>query len=399
MFTGGEMVFTRIDPKNPDTSMIVHIRPGWNDLYAYLCGDEKGAAPNAIRGAAAKDAGNRPKRPKCKAFVCTMSERQYAHEMWRLLDPSGKLLPLHDVVALHKRIVCVEHRSGEKKSLANATRGLTNIPEMSVVVDDRTNVWERRAQKNILAIAPFMPYNTDTGPGLQSEVAGKGGVMGMVQSMLTDVRYKFSQQWTRWAARVSSGDPLRPGGEKPAAGEILAPLMASWATDNTETIVRQGGAARAATGAGSSLNAVLKSLGRSKSNAEEAQRRRHEEAKAKAEEEARAKEEEEEKARVEEEERRAAEEERRKEEEERRKEEEEERAKRRLFERLSELSEKDLQTAVELTEKFQPEAVKDGRIEWGKLEDDVVTRLTYIYSGVIEQTDAPPPSEHGGARE
>ena len=105
------MVFTRIDPKNPDTSMIVHIRPGWNDLYAYLCGDEKGAAPNAIRGAAAKDAGNRPKRPKCKAFVCTMSERQYAHEMWRLLDPSGKLLPLHDVVALHKRIVCVEHRS------------------------------------------------------------------------------------------------------------------------------------------------------------------------------------------------------------------------------------------------------------------------------------------------
>ena len=395
MFTGGEMVFTRIDPKNPDTSMIVHIRPGWNDLYAYLCGDEKGTAPNAIRGAAAKDAGNRPKRPKCKAFVCTMSERQYAHEMWRLLDPSGKLLPLHDVVALHKRIVCVEHRSGEKKSLANATRGLTNIPEMSVVVDDRTNVWERRAQKNILAIAPFMPYNTDTGPGLQSEVAGKGGVMGMVQSMLTDVRYKFSQQWTRWAARVSSGDPLRPGGEKPAAGEILAPLMASWATDNTETIVRQGGAARAATGAGSSLNAVLKSLGRSKSNAEEAQRRRHEEAKAKAEEEARAKEEEEEKARVEEEERRAAEEERRKEEEERRKEEEEERAKRRLFERLSELSEKDLQTAVELTEKFQPEAVKDGRIEFDELEDDVVTRLTYIYSGVIEQTDAPPPRNTG----
>ena len=554
---GGEMVFTRIDPKNPDTSMIVHIRPGWNDLYAYLCGDEKGAAPNAIRGAAAKDAGNRPKRPKCKAFVCTMSERQYAHEMWRLLDPTGKLLPLHDVVALHKRIVCVEHRSGEKKSLANATRGLTNIPEMSVVVDDRTNVWERRAQKNILAIAPFMPYNTDTGPGLQSEVAGKGGVMGMVQSMLTDVRYKFSQQWARWAARVSSGDPLRPGGEKPAAGEILAPLMASWATDNTETIVRQGGAARAATGAGSSLNAVLKSLGRSKSNVEEAQRRRHEEAKAKAEEEARAKEEEEEKARVEEEERRAeAEEERAKrlklegenrdgreeykgkeeeaprsnfrriiprppqehwmkeeaarvsaiveqrgadaraklealaemekeiakakaavlagakgednaapmnteddglgsdsdddkpivakaeepkkptaEDEKRRKDEEAKRkkqvracqqcaqwgiravdhfrsckqcpfhkdyvhpkhddeGKKRVFERLSELSEKALQGALNLTEKFQPEAVKDGRIEVGELEDAVVTRLTrYALSrqGVIKQTDAAPP--------
>ena len=46
---------------------------------------------------------------------------------------------------------------------------------------------------------------------------------------------------------------------------------------------------------------------------------------------------------------------------------------------------------MELTEKFQPGAVKDGRIEFGELEDDVVTRLTYIYSGVIEQTDAAHP--------
>ena len=95
--------------------------------------------------------------------------------------------------------------------MAHATRGATHVPELSVIVDDRTNVWERRAQKNILAIAPFMPYNTDTGPGLQSEVAGKGGVMGMVQSMLNEVRFKFSQQWTRWAQRCDRGDPLRPG--------------------------------------------------------------------------------------------------------------------------------------------------------------------------------------------
>ena len=48
---GGEMVFTRIDPKNVDTSMIVHVRPGWNDLYAYLTGEASQAhAPNAVRG-------------------------------------------------------------------------------------------------------------------------------------------------------------------------------------------------------------------------------------------------------------------------------------------------------------------------------------------------------------
>ena len=68
--------------------------------------------------------------------------------------------------------------------------------------------------------------------------------------------------------------------------------------------------------------------------------------------------------------------------------------KKRLFERLSELSEKALQGALNLTEKFQPEAVKDGHIEVDKLEDAVVTRLTrYALSrqGVIEQTDAAPP--------
>ena len=147
---GGEMVFTRIDPKNVDTSMIVHVRPGWNDLYAYLTGEASQAqAPNAVRGVNKENPAHRPRRPKCKAFVCTMSERQYAHEMWRLLDPRGALLPLNDVHALHKRIVCVEHGRGEKKSLAHATRGATHVPELSVIVDDRTNVWERRAQKNI----------------------------------------------------------------------------------------------------------------------------------------------------------------------------------------------------------------------------------------------------------
>ena len=77
---GGEMVFTRIDPKNVDTSMIVHVRPGWNDLHAYLTGEASQAqAPNAVRGMKENPA-TRPRRPKCKVFVCTMSERQYAHE-------------------------------------------------------------------------------------------------------------------------------------------------------------------------------------------------------------------------------------------------------------------------------------------------------------------------------
>jgi hypothetical protein len=39
-------------------------------------------------------------------------------------------------------------------------------------------VWEEATQPHILAVAPFMPYATDTGPGLQGEVSGSGGVLG-----------------------------------------------------------------------------------------------------------------------------------------------------------------------------------------------------------------------------
>ena len=60
--------------------------------------------------------------------------------------------------------------------------------ELTVVLDDRTGVWENDARGNILAVCPFMPYHTDIGPGLRGELAGAGGVLGAAQSMLEKLR-------------------------------------------------------------------------------------------------------------------------------------------------------------------------------------------------------------------
>ena len=67
---GRDTILTRINPKIRDTSVLVRLRPAWEDLRNYLI----------FKG--------------CKRFevyICTMSERDYALEMWRLLDPESAL--------------------------------------------------------------------------------------------------------------------------------------------------------------------------------------------------------------------------------------------------------------------------------------------------------------------
>jgi RNA polymerase II C-terminal domain phosphatase-like 1/2 len=112
---GGWLIFTRIDPTNRDTSMIVHTRPGWAELRDYLTGQDRD--------------GN----PRCVAFVCTMSERIYAQEMWRLLDPKGRLIPPQH---LNNRVVSVH--ANDKKTIKRATGGVPLPRELCVVLDDRT---------------------------------------------------------------------------------------------------------------------------------------------------------------------------------------------------------------------------------------------------------------------
>ena len=62
----------------------MRLRPAWEDLRSYLIA--KG-------------------RKRFEVYVCTMAERDYALEMWRLLDPEAHLIGLNQ---LRSRVVCVK---------------------------------------------------------------------------------------------------------------------------------------------------------------------------------------------------------------------------------------------------------------------------------------------------
>lgn len=103
LFSSGEMVFLKLVclllcimsfllmmdvliRQNRDTSVLVRLRPAWEEIKSYLT---------------TKD------RKRFEVYVCTMAERDYALEMWRLLDPHAHLISLKE---LSNRVVCV--RSG-----------------------------------------------------------------------------------------------------------------------------------------------------------------------------------------------------------------------------------------------------------------------------------------------
>lgn len=62
----------------------MRLRPAWEDLRSYLIA--KG-------------------RKRFEVYVCTMAERDYALEMWRLLDPEGHLIGSKQLL---DRVVCVK---------------------------------------------------------------------------------------------------------------------------------------------------------------------------------------------------------------------------------------------------------------------------------------------------
>lgn len=67
-----------------DTSVFVRLRPAWEDLRSYL----------TAKG-----------RKRFEVYVCTMAERDYALEMWRLLDPEAHLISSNQLL---DRVICVK---------------------------------------------------------------------------------------------------------------------------------------------------------------------------------------------------------------------------------------------------------------------------------------------------
>lgn len=126
------IILTRINPLIRDTSVLVRLRPAWEDLRSYLI----------ARG-----------RKRFEVYVCTMAERDYALEMWRLLDPDSNLITTKELL---NRIVCV--KSGLKKSLFNVFQDGNCHPKMSLVIDDRLKVWDEKDQPRVHVVPAFAPY-------------------------------------------------------------------------------------------------------------------------------------------------------------------------------------------------------------------------------------------------
>ena len=161
-----------------DTSVLVRLRPAWEDLRRHL---------------------NSKERKRFEVYVCTMAERNYALEMWRLLDPeaqlidpkqlsahivsvnSGKyillmltyfphfpfcsctLLPrtIHFIYLIQSRS-CLPFSSfnliGHKKSLNRVFQDQKFPREMAMVIDDRLKVWEDIDQPRVQVVPAFLPY-------------------------------------------------------------------------------------------------------------------------------------------------------------------------------------------------------------------------------------------------
>ncbi|CAL0312048.1 unnamed protein product [Lupinus luteus] len=126
------IILTRINPQIRDTSVLVRLRPAWEDLRGYL----------TARG-----------RKRFEVYVCTMAERDYALEMWRLLDPDSNLINTKELL---DRIVCV--KSGLKKSLFNVFQNGFCHPKMALVIDDRLKVWDEKDQPRVHVVPAFAPY-------------------------------------------------------------------------------------------------------------------------------------------------------------------------------------------------------------------------------------------------
>ena len=90
---------------------------------------------------------------KYEVFVCTASQRPYALEVWRLLDPQGLIIKPR---MLHDRLVNVPHPQVKTLSLAcnlgAAVSEERSVFPLAIIADDRLDVGSL-----IQSIHPCMP--------------------------------------------------------------------------------------------------------------------------------------------------------------------------------------------------------------------------------------------------
>lgn len=190
------IVLTRINPQIRDTSVLVRLRPAWEDLRNYL----------TAKG-----------RKRFEVFVCTMAERDYALEMWRLLDPDSNLISGEELL---DRIVCV--KSGLKKSLFNVFQCGVCHPKMSLVIDDRLKVWDEKDQPRVHVVPAFAPYYAP-----QAEANNAIPVLCLARNVACNVRggfyREFDEALLQRIPEVSYEDDIGDIPSPPDVSNYLAP--------------------------------------------------------------------------------------------------------------------------------------------------------------------------------
>ncbi|XP_057949749.1 RNA polymerase II C-terminal domain phosphatase-like 1 [Malania oleifera] len=189
------IILTRINPPIRDTSVLVRLRPAWEDLRSYL----------TARG-----------RKRFEVYVCTMAERDYALEMWRLLDPDSNLINSKELL---DRIVCV--KSGSRKSLFNVFQDGTCHPKMALVIDDRLKVWDEKDQPRVHVVPAFAPYYAP-----QAEANNAIPILCVARNVACNVRGGFFKEFDEGLlqriSELSYEDDIRDIPSPPDVSNYLA---------------------------------------------------------------------------------------------------------------------------------------------------------------------------------
>ncbi|XP_039008785.1 RNA polymerase II C-terminal domain phosphatase-like 1, partial [Hibiscus syriacus] len=188
------IILTRINPQIRDTSVLVRLRPAWEDLRSYL----------TSRG-----------RKRFEVYVCTMAERDYALEMWRLLDPESNLINSKELL---DRIVCV--KSGLRKSLFNVFQDGICHPKMALVIDDRLKVWDEKDQPRVHVVPAFAPYFAP-----QAEANNTIPVLCVARNVACNVRGGFFREFDEGLLKkipeISYEDDIKDIPSPPDVGSYL----------------------------------------------------------------------------------------------------------------------------------------------------------------------------------
>ena len=139
------MFLTKILADQKQTTVLARTRPGWREAYERL--------------ARATLSGEDEPRLAVEVFIATTAEKNYAHEVWRALDFESVLIPETE---RSERIVAGMDRKNLAKSLRCLNPNpLVNPMNLAIILDDRTDVWDRLYHKQVLKSDVYDPYSPD----------------------------------------------------------------------------------------------------------------------------------------------------------------------------------------------------------------------------------------------